>query len=388
MSGIKRIPVDKLEIGMYITDENYGIADASLKGKGFIRREETLAKLKAKSIGEVLIDTSKGRDSAYALPLIIEEIELEPLVPFEEERECAGRIYSQALDMVDMLMQQVKLGKAIDVTPVEDLAGDISQSLNNNKNAMLCLTQIREKGRYLMEHSLNCGILMGVFSRHLGYDSDSVNLLVTAGMLHDIGMIRIDDRLLSSPGKPNPEEWRQIHLHVQHGAEALQNVENASEELFSVCSQHHERLDASGYPLGLDHRSINMYGRMAAIVDSYDAMTSNRVFQASTSPFAAMRELSQLGDRKLDKNLVYQFIRCMGVYPVGALVELSNGRLGVVIQTHLKKPNQPVVRVFYNVRHKHQEKVQVVDLSSPLVEAKIVGTCSREELGIDINDFL
>ena len=388
MSTLKIISVEHLKVGMYVTDHTTGIADNQFKGKGFIRRPDTIDKLRDKSIQHVIIDTAKGPDSPFAIPLQIEEIELTPVVPLEDERERAGRIYGEALSLVENIHQQAKLGQAIHLAPLEELASDLSQSMHNNHNALLCLSQLREKNRYLLEHSINCGILYGLFARFLGYDSDTCHELITAGMLMDCGMARIDDELLLSSGSLSKAQKTAMQRHVEYGAEMLRGSDEFSEETLLVISQHHERLDGSGYPLGIDDRAISAYGRIAAIVDGYDAMTADRPYRAALSPAAAMKELAASAGRALDKNLTYRFIRCMGVYPVGTIVELDNGRAGVVLEASPHHPDKPVVRIFYNTRHHHQEAPKIVDLASPRNDHKIISTLTREELGVSINDHL
>ncbi len=388
MSSIKRIPIEKLEVGMYVTDQSEGIADGAIQQKGFIRREETLKKIQSKSLKEVFIDIDKGKDSSFAIPVLSEQTAFKERIVLEEERGRAEKIYGEARGLMSEILTNVKMGKAIDVTPVEELAEDINQSILNNPNALLCLSQIREKDQYLLEHSINVGLLMSVFSTHLGYDKETVKELTTGALLHDIGKIRVPYHILNKPGKLTEDEWIEMKLHVVYGQAVLQNSEGISEIAKSICGLHHERLDGTGYPMGLSEDEINIYGRMAAVVDVYDAVTASRVYHKGMSPFDAMKLLVKMTDSHLDKTLVYNFIRCMSVYPVGTLVELDNGLLGVVIEPNHKVPNEPVLRTFFNSKHKRFEKVSVLDLSSKLVERRIVRTREAEEFNFKLNDYI
>lgn len=386
MSSIRRIPASRLEVGMYITERTEGLADGKIQEKGFIQREETLAKLQAKGIPEFYIDISKGKDSAWSLPLAASEAPIKPMLTLKSERRRAQKVYGEARDLVSNLFHNVKMGKAIDVAPMEKLAADINKSILSNPNALQCLSQIREKDKYLLEHSVNVGILMSIFSTFLGYDKKTVQELTTGALLHDIGKIRVSDRVLHKPGKLLPDEWEEMKRHVVYGQEVLAQSPGISDIAKSISALHHERLDGTGYPNGVAGENIDVYGRLAAIVDVYDAVTATRCYHQGMSPFKAMKLLVSMAGTHFDKELVYSFIRCMSVYPVGTLLELDNGLLGVVIEANIEAPNKPLLRIFYNLAQKLPEKPVELDLTKD--EHEILRTWHADELGMDISGFL
>ncbi|VUD59814.1 3'3'-cGAMP-specific phosphodiesterase 1 [Thalassocella blandensis] len=392
MSDIKRIPLNKLEIGMYVTEQSEGVADGRVQEKGFIRREETLRKLQAKKIAEVYIDVKKGKDSPFALPVLTSQTTFKARVVLDEERSRAEKVYGEARGLMSDIIANVKMGKAIDVAPVEELAEDINDSILNNPNALLCLSQIREKDQYLLEHSINVGLLISVFSTHLGYDKATVKELTMGGLLHDIGKIRVPYQVLNKPGKLTDDEWVEMKMHVAYGQAVLQESKGISDIAKSICGLHHERLDGTGYPMGLSGDEINVYGRMAAVVDVYDAVTASRCYHKGMSPFEAMKLLVKMSEDHLDKGLVYSFIRCMSVYPVGTVVELNNGLVGVVIEPNLQLPSEPKIRTFFNSKRRSFEAAKVVDLAKlprdSKAEHKIMCTREAEEFKVDIRDYL
>ncbi len=388
MSNIKRIPVSKLEVGMYVTNQTEGLADGNMQEKGFIKRPDTLQKIQSKGVRDVFIDISKGKDSAFAAPILSKDTTFKPRVPLKAERAKAQRVYGEARGLVSDVLNNVKMGKAIDVAPVAELAEDINNSILNNPNALQCLSQIREKDKYLLEHSVNVGILMSIFSTYLGFDKVTVKELTTGALLHDIGKIRVPSEVLNKPGALTDDEWVEMKRHVVYGQAVLTKSEGISDIAKSICALHHERLDGSGYPMGLAGDDIQIYGRIAAVVDVYDAVTASRCYHEGMSPFKAMKLLLSLADNHFDRSLVYSFIRCMSVYPVGTVVELDNGRLGVVIESNLETPNKPRLRIFYNMTHKHYEKPSLLDLASSSVENEIIKTWHPDELDIKIDDFL
>lgn len=373
---------------MYVTDQTEGIADGKMQDKGFIKREDTLKKIQSKGVGEVFIDISKGKDSAFAVPILSKDTTFKPRVPLRAERAKAQRVYGEARGLVSDVLNNVKMGKAIDVAPVAELADDINNSILNNPNALQCLSQIREKDKYLLEHSVNVGILMSIFSTFLGFDKPTVKELTTGALLHDIGKIRVPDEVLNKPGALTDEEWVEMKRHVVYGQAVLAKSEGISDIAKSICAQHHERLDGTGYPMGKAGDEIDVYGRMAAVVDVYDAVTASRCYHDGMSPFKAMKLLLSLADNHFDRSLVYSFIRCMSVYPVGTVVELESGRLGVVIESNLATPNKPKLRIFYNMKHKTYEKPSLMDMGGSAVKEEIVKTWHPDELGISVDEFL
>ncbi|WP_045858988.1 HD-GYP domain-containing protein [Teredinibacter purpureus] len=388
MSLIKRIPMEKVELGMYVSDQTPGLEDGELRPQGFIRRWETVDKLTGMGLDEIYIDAHRGLDSPFSSPIQPDGSALTPKVGLEKERQQAQKIYAEAKGLVTDILNNVKVGKAIDVGPVEELADEINSSVLNNHNALLCLAAIREKDQYLLEHSINVGILMGIFTRFLGYEQEMIHQLVTGALLHDIGKIRVPSRILNKPGKLSDDEWGEMKRHVAYGQEVLLKSEGITEVALSICGMHHERLDGSGYPLALEEFKINNYGRLAAIVDIYDAMTADRVYHKGKTPAEAMTFLHELAGHHLDRKLVTQFSRCMSVYPVGTFVQLNNGKAGVVVSTVSDTPDTPIVNVFYDVKTRLIEKAVSFDLSLEKNEFTIVEALDPEEFGVNTNDFL
>lgn len=388
MSNLHKVPINLVTVGMYISDTTPGLESVGFNSRGMISRDESLAKLRLTGLTELYIDVSKGKRSISGVPIRTEGRDVSPKKSLEEESEKAQKVYGEAVNLVGCLIRDVKMGNPIDVGPVEDLANDINHSILNNANALLCLSQIREKDEYLLEHSINVGILMGIFARHLDFDRATVHQLVTGAILHDIGKIRVPYEILNKPGKLDHDEWSEMQRHVQYGQEVLLKSKGISEIAMSVCAHHHERLDGTGYPRKLKGEQISVYGRLASVVDIYDALTADRVYHQGKSPFAAIKILLELADAHLDKELVYEFIRCMSVYPVGTLVELNNGRLAVVRQANLTTPSAPIVNAFFNFKHRHFETPKVLDLSKASLGLKVIATHDPRIVNIDIRDFM
>ncbi len=402
MAIIKRIPVDHLKTGMYIAEvSNAWIPDNNLQKHGFVRREKTIDIIRRLGVQHVYIDTDRGTDCDIGVPLAEIENqqnaqlrrlqgEIPPAVerrPLEQELENARQVHQSAKRLIDKILLDVKLGQAVELDPVEQLADEMIGSILNNQNALLCMSQIRSKDSYLLEHSVNVAILMGVLARHLGYSGETLHQLVTGALLHDIGKIRVPDRILHKTEQLEPQEWEEMKRHVVYGRDVLVQTPGMYPTAIAICAEHHERLDGNGYPAGLAGESISHFGKMAAVVDVYDAITAERVYHSGLTPTDAMKKLLEWSDNHLDKNLVYDFIRSIGVYPVGTLVELNSGRAGVVIETNRLQQDRPRLKLVYDLGARKKLPPQLLNLAQEADES-IVRARDPKALGIVVADYL
>lgn len=400
---IKRIPVSALRVGMYITDlNNDWIPHNSQRKRGIVRREETIEKIRRIGVKHVYIDVSRGLDSQDAEPaaevdarnesLLLDAGALAPgalpKVELPDELITAQQIHTQAQGLVDSFMQNIKVGAAIDVAPIHQLADELQNSVLRNANALSCLGRIREKDNYLLEHSVNLSVLMSLFGNHRGLSGDILHQTIVGALLHDIGKILVPDEVLHKPGRLTTEEFQTMKLHARYSRDILASTEGIGEIALITAAQHHEKLDGTGYPEGLKGDEITEYGRMVAITDVYDAITADRVYHKGLTPTQGLKKLLEWSGDHLDPLLVKDFIRCIGLYPVGALVLLESGRLGVVIETNEHDQRLPVLRVMYHTRFRMPIRVERLDLSRPGAQDRIVRAVDPADYKIDIRRFL
>ncbi len=402
---IKKILISMLKPGMYVSDlNNQWVPSNNASRSGKIGNQATIEKIKRLGVTELYIDTAKGLDCPEALPADeqkqVQAQQLESLqlqsdagtavkrVPVSQERDRAERRYQQARNVLDDVLNDVKNNQSIDVAAVDQTSEELLESLNTNENALACLSHIRSKDTYLLQHSINVGILLGIFGRSLRLEHNVLKELVIGGILHDIGKVLVPDSILHKPGKLEAEEWDEMKRHVTYGEKILDVTAGLSDLSRSICRLHHERLDGTGYPRNVAGEHIDRYGRMAAICDVYDAVTADRVYHTGMAPDMALRKLIEWSVFHLDKDLVYDFIRCLSVYPVGALVELSGNRAAVVVEANRRSPKQPVVRVFYSTVNRIQVEPELVDLAKKGCRYDIIGTLDARQLDIDVMPFL
>ena len=362
---------------MFIHDFNCGwINHPFLSNSVKIVNEKTIEKIIDYGIREVYIDTDKGSDVAGAPTedevsreiqaeinkVAVPEINERDVVPVQEEIVRAKEIKKEALQTVRDLMEDVRFGKPIKMEKVDHIAEKMVESILRNKGALTSLSRIKKADEYTFMHSISVAVLMISFGRHLGFDYKLIKALGTGGLLHDIGKIKVPAGILSKTTRLSEDEFIRAKEHVKHSRVILEQTRDINETSVLMALHHHERIDGSGYPGKLKGDEISKFGRMSAIADVYDAMTSMRCYQRKFEPTEVLKKLFEWS-RFYSNELVQQFIRCLGIYPVGSLVRLESGLLGVVLNQGEKNLLQPVVRVVYNTKKEQYISPYDIDLA-------------------------
>jgi len=301
---------------------------------------------------------------------------------------AANKVHNEAVELVDGILNNVKTGQALPIEAIESLAEDMLDSLFRNHNALACLGCIREKDSYLMEHSVNLSVLMSIFGKSMHLDRSILQQTIAGALLHDIGKIMVPDDILHKPGKLTDDEFGVMKQHVTLGQKHLLDIDGISPLTIKIVSEHHERMDGSGYPAGLCGHEISTHGRMAAIVDVYDAITADRCYHKGMTPTVAIKRLLEWSDNHLDRSLVNHFIQCIGIYPVGSLVLLESERLGVVVEANEFDQRSPTVRIMYHTKFNCFIKTELIDLAKPSVQDAILKSVDPAKYRIQVRDFL
>jgi len=236
------------------------------------------------------------------------------------------------------------------------------ESIIRNPDALLLLTKLKDKDSYAYGHAIDVAIYVLAFGRHLGLPKDELNTLGMAGLLQDIGKMKLPSELLEKTEKLSAAEFDLIKTHVPQSVRILENSHGISPDIIEVVASHHERLDGSGYPKGLSGYSFGTFGNMAAIVDCFQALTSERPYAAPVPPYEALQMLYEWRGKYFRAALVEQFIQCIGIYPVGSLVELNTGEVGVVIGQNRVRRMKPRVMVILDPQKKPYKYPAVIDL--------------------------
>jgi HD-GYP domain-containing protein (c-di-GMP phosphodiesterase class II) len=358
---IIKVGISDLKKGHFVVDIAEQQGTYNLTRAGHIKNSDVISALKAKGVESVLVDTTKTIDEALRVKLP-EQVEKSGPVILEIAK--AKNIFNQAKKIQQQILLDIQQDRVINIAPVIEATQQTINAIFKNPDALMCVINIRNKNEYLLEHSVAVSVLITVFARFLKMDSEIIQQLAIGAFLHDVGKIRIPDQILSKTAGLTEQEQLIIQQHVKHSIDIINTIANMSPLSLEVVALHHERFDGSGYPLKLKQEQISNYAAMMAICDVFDTLTTERDYQENYSPIKAFSLLRGLAhDGKLSPRLVDLFIKCLGVYPVGTLVELNDHRLAIVESRNQDDPINPKVRCFYNIKKQCYTMAKDIDLA-------------------------
>jgi HD-GYP domain-containing protein (c-di-GMP phosphodiesterase class II) len=356
----KSVPVSELQFGMYVAELDRPWTDTPFMFQGFVlRTPEQLQALK-KHCQLVYVDPERS-ERPDARPAATQGPVEETTV--EREFTQARAVYARNEDVAREMLASVRAGRALDPERVEQAVFSMTDSVLRNPDALLLFARLKEKGEYTLSHALDVAVYMIAFGRFLQMERDDIALLGYLGLLQDIGKLRLPNELIQKRERLSEAEFERVKQHVRDSVEILKATPGLPPRLAALAALHHERQDGSGYPNGLRGKEIGTIGSIAGIVDTFDALTARRPYAQPVAPSAALNMLFKWRGAFFDTALVEQFIRCIGIFPVGSTVELNSGEVGIVIAQNLAKRLQPRVMVIRGSDGNSLRPQKLLDLS-------------------------
>lgn len=369
----KKIDVMDLRWGMYISSLDRPWLETPFLFQGFELQTPQEMELLKKHCQHVYIDIIKGVDALPSrnrteyesrmraiqveeekIALKVRELADSPAtprqrpayvdqVPLEMEIVRAKEVEANARETMREVIENIQKGKDFGIALVTKVVTDMVNSILRNPDALVCLTYLRNINEYTALHSIRTCILGIAFGRHLVFTKEELIDLGMGLMLHDVGMLKIPKKIIEKPAGLDTQEFEAMKRHVGWGVALLNKNGGVPPLAMQVVQQHHERRDGAGYPVRLKGDAISQAGFISSIVDVYDAVTSDRIYSGGLSAEDALKRMYEWREKDFHTELVEDFIRCMGIFPIGSLVELSTGSIGVVISINRARRLKPKV---------------------------------------------
>ncbi|HEY9197994.1 MAG TPA: HD-GYP domain-containing protein [Gammaproteobacteria bacterium] len=376
----KQVASQDLQPGMYVTRLDRPWLETPFLFQGFtLQNADDIAELQ-RHCRFVYIDIERGEPSKRYLESprsisgradadirrICRSAPGKPVYPdtvsVEEELTPARDSHQDACDRIGNILDDVRSGRKLNVAAAEQAVNSMIESILRNPDAYMWLSKLKNKDSYTYAHSIDACALAITFGRHLGLPRPELEQVAVGTLLFDIGKMKLPEELLDKPGRLTEEEFALMQAHVAHSVELMTDSKDISPVSIEVAYSHHERHNGRGYPRGLTSEQTSVYGKIAALVDCYDAITSDRPYSVAVSPHEAIRSLYEWRNVDFQEELVEQFIQCLGVYPTGTLVELSTGQVGIVLSQNRVRRLRPKVMLVLNADKHAYDIAPTVDL--------------------------
>lgn len=324
---MRRILLENIEPGMYLSQPLIAPDGTVLLHEGIEMKDRYIQYLKNQGIAFVYVDEPETQD------IIVEDV-VDPV------------LRQEAVRTAHTVVSEFRVGKGIELGKVKDIVNDMIDQLAKNPANMVHFVDIRRKEDYMFFHAVNTCILSVMTGISLGYDSDKLEELGMAAMLHDVGKIKFTPKLaLKHPGYLTYTEKEEYRRHPLYSLEILQKNPSLSPAVLTACSQHHERWNGSGYPQGLKEHEISEYAQIISIADVYDRLTAGTPHRRPTPVYYAVAILNKAAGEFFNPDIVETFNANIALYPIGTTVKLNNNQTGVILDVDKENKSTPIVRI-------------------------------------------
>lgn len=367
------VHVNQLKLGMFVSDLDRPWLETPFVFQGFrIQRLEDIDRIR-KYCEYVQVDVEKS----IVIKPSVRGYSAEPQhekpkyqsrymasSALEEEIASASEIRVTSRNCVDEVFDDIAHGRAIDLVGVKKVVHGLVDGILRNPDAHVCLTHLKNRDEYTAQHSINVCVLALALGRHVGLSQDQLSMLGVGALMHDIGKIKTPLDVLNKPDRLTDEEMAMMKAHPEHGRKILSRFHELPFDVIDIAFSHHERIGGGGYPRGLSSTEISFWNRLVSIVDVYDAITSDRCYHKGISPTEALTKMYGWRHTDFDPALLEKFIQCVGIYPVGTLVELTSGEIGVTIALNDIQRLRPKISLVLDANKSPYNPARIIDLAA------------------------
>lgn len=403
----RKIPPKDVTLGMYIQGFGGSWFDHPFwKARFEVRTERQLERIRQAYIPFVVIDDERGlappdektRDTPRQVSApqqriapkgLAEPVKLRDLAKCRNSRRendlaRARSLVNRSAKVMRGVLDDARLGRAVKFDTVTSVTEDIVAGVERAPKTMLAVLRASEKDEYTYFHSVAVCTLMANFALHRGFDENAIRDYGLAGLLHDIGKAGVPDEILNKNGRLSEDEFKMVRTHPEFGFSILLEADDdIPSAAFDVCRFHHEKIDGTGYPVGLSGTKIPEAARMGAICDVYDALTSDRAYKQAWTPARALAEMWSW-EGHFDRDLLFAFMQSIAIFPPGILVELRSKRLGLVLENG-RRNSRPRVLSFYDTRNRAFIPPEELVITGDKREDGIIGPAEAQDW--KLNDY-
>ena len=367
-----KVTPDYLTQGMYVVELDRPWLDSPFLFQGFLINDEELLEEVKTVCDFVFVDIELSDPSLKGQLEILKDRPPPRVIITKEAPKAKDSDEADHKDYIEKLRQSritidnttkyinqalddARLGASIDTKKAKQLVNDLTDQVMASSHALVWLTFLKSRDEYTANHCVNVCVLAISFGRCLGLSKEQLNLVGLGGLLHDLGKMQTPDEILNKPAKLTPEEFEIMKQHPELGFKLLKDEKDLSMEVLDIVLHHHERRNGYGYPDELPEHKIPLLTQIVSIVDVYDAITSDRCYHDGMTPYDALNNIYKWAEKDFNQELVESLIKCLGIYPIGTLIELDNGLVGVVISTNKSTRLRPMVMLILD-KNKHPFK--------------------------------
>lgn len=386
---LKKISTKKLVPGMYIVDSGINWLDNPyLYSSDSMASEELIESILGEGYQEVFIDTERSAKETITDSVMLEsefgEVLEDADVPLDYapaetslavEMPAAKAAYSTAIELSRVYMDGIRRGDNVDLHKAKGLVDSVLGSLARNPDALMGLCKLRDTDDYTYAHSVNVAVLAMMFAKHMNFPHNVQHAVGMAGIFHDLGKALVPIELINAPRQLTDEEFAILRKHPRLGYEQVKKTPGFTQDILLGIYDHHERFNGSGYPRGISGDTISLTGRILAMVDVYDALSSRRPYKEAMLPHKVLGIMYQMRDEDFYPGFMEHFIRMLGIYPVGSVVQLETGDIGVVSSANQGKPAKPKVLILQDAK---QRSVLPREIDTSLENTPLVIRCLTE----------
>lgn len=298
-------------------------------------------------------------------PTIAKKVAVESkLIPtsFDDETATALKIFQDGHSLLSTQVERFKRGEKLEMLELMKFCRRLIESHARNNFSLMAIRHIKDASIYLEQHAMGMAVLGIHFAKAMKLSSAYIEVITLGALLFDLGRFRLPMAMVTKATKMTDSEFDLFRKHIQFGEQILQKCDGVPKAVYQMLSDHHEKIDGSGYPAGKQDKEISVYGKIAAIIDAYDAMTSEQPHKHSMGPIKACQQMHKESGLAFDTQLLTVFLKSIGSIPVGSCVLLSNGRVGFVLT--LNKLYQPsLVRQVYSMTNKAFVETSDIELN-------------------------